>query len=390
MNDLYTEIGYQSLNKYGEQLCGDHVDVVTQKEHSTVIVLADGMGSGVKANILSTLTSKIISTMMAESLSIEDCVATIAATLPVCAVRQVAYSTFTILRIVNNREAEIFQYDNPDVILLREGKNYEYPREAVTIGGKTVYKTRIPIFKGDVFLALSDGAIHAGVGKSLNFGWERKEIIRMMENFYHVGFTARTLASILLEQCNELYGFEPGDDTTVCAVRIRERVPVNLIIGPPANRDDCHKMMSLFFSKAGKHIVCGGTTSTIAAEYLKKPLVPNLQYLDPEIPPTAKLQGADLVTEGVVTINKVLEYAEDYLGENTLYEQWGCKKDGASMIARILLEEATDINFYVGMAVNPAHQTPGLPINFSIKMQLIDKLADCLKKLGKKIIVSYF
>ena len=128
MNDLCAEIGYKSINHAGEQLCGDHVDVVEQGEDSMVIVLADGLGSGVKASILSTLTSKIISTMMAQGLSLEDCVQTIAETLPICSVRGVAYSTFTILHLVNNSEMELIQYDNPMVILLRDGANYDYPR----------------------------------------------------------------------------------------------------------------------------------------------------------------------------------------------------------------------------------------------------------------------
>lgn len=165
---------------------------------------------------------------------------------------------------------------------------------------------------------------------------------------------------------------------------------MNLIIGPPSNRDDCSRMMSLFFGKEGKHIICGGTTSTIAAEYLHKPLLPNLDFVDPDIPPTAELQGADLVTEGVITINRVLEYAKNYLDDNRSYSQWSYKQDGASKIARLLFEEATDINFFVGRAVNPAHQNPELPINFNIKMQLVEELTDCLRKMGKKIKVSYF
>lgn len=136
MNDLCTDVGYVSVNKYGEQLCGDHVEIAEQGEGATVSVLADGLGSGVKANILSTLTSKIISTMMANALTIEDCVSTIAATLPVCAVRQIAYSTFTIIRISGNFEAEIIQYDNPHVIMLRDGKNYAYPETSENIDGK--------------------------------------------------------------------------------------------------------------------------------------------------------------------------------------------------------------------------------------------------------------
>jgi len=205
-----------------------------------------------------------------------------------------------------------------------------------------------------------------------------------------VGFTAKTLTTMLLDECNRLYGGMPGDDTTVCTVKIRKREPMNLIIGPPSCPDDCHKMMSLFFSKEGKHIVCGGTTSNIAAEYLGKSIRTKLEYFDNEIPPTAEIEGVYLVTEGIITINKVLTYAQDYLKGNESYKVWSYKKDGASLVARALFEEATDINFFVGMAVNPAHQNPSLPINFSIKMRLVDQLADCLKRMGKKIKVSYF
>ena len=390
MNNLCADIGYRSLIKYGEELCGDNIQVIEKDDGSTIIVLADGLGSGVKANILSTLTSKILSTMMAQGMKVEDCVETMAQTLPVCSVRGVAYSTFTIIYIRDNDEADIIQYDNPDVILLRNGQNYDYPQTISDICGKKISRSTIKLCEDDIFIAMSDGCIHASIGQELNFGWDRSEIIEFMESFFQVGFTAKTLNTILLDECYKLYGGQPGDDTTACTVRIRKREPMNLIIGPPSNRDDCNKMMALFFSKEGKHIVCGGTTSTIAAEYLGKPLVPSIDFPDPEIPPIAKIGGVDLVTEGVITINKVLSYAKDYLEDNESYSQWGYKRDGASMIARLLFEEATDINFYVGKAVNPAHQNPNLPINFNIKMQLIQELSDCLKKMGKRIKVSYF
>lgn len=389
MNNLCTDIGYRSLNKYGEQLCGDHIDMV-ESEEDTIIVLADGLGSGVKANILSTLTAKIISTMMSEGMSIEDCVATIAATLPVCSERQVAYSTFTIIRIRGGEEAEIIQYDNPRMIFLRGGKNYDYPVETMTIGGKSICRSKLSLCDGDLLIAVSDGALHAGVGRELNFGWERSNIIDFMETLADGGFTAKTLTTILLEECNRLYGGKPGDDTTVCTVRIRKREPMNLMFGPPVNRDDQQRMISLFFAKEGKHIVCGGTTSTIVAKYLNKPLRPELNYSDPDIPPTASIEGVDLVTEGVITINRVVEYAKDYLMGNKAYSQWSSKQDGASRIARLLFEEATDINLFVGRAINPAHQNPDLPISFNIKMRLTEELESCLKKMGKRVRVSYF
>ena len=390
MNDLCADIGYKSVNHYGEELCGDHVDVVEQDENSTVIVLADGLGSGVKASILSTLTSKIISTMMAEGLPIEECVSTIAATLPVCSVRGVAYSTFTIIHLKNNDIAEIIQYDNPQVIIIRDEQNYDYPRTEMNIGGKKIFKSVIKLRENDIFVAMSDGCPHAGIGLSYNFGWKREDIISFMETLAPVGYTAKTLSTILVDECFKLYGGKPGDDATACVVRVRKREPMNILFGPPSNRDDANRMMSLFFSKEGKHIICGGTTSSIAAKYLNKPIKASLNFEKADVPPIAEIEGVDLVTEGVITVNKVLEYAKDYLGENEHYEHWSLKRDGASLISRLLFEEATDINFYVGRAINPAHQNPDLPINFSIKMNLVEELSACLKKMGKRIKVSYF
>ena len=390
MNDLCADIGYKSVNHVGERLCGDHVDVVEESDSSTVIVLADGLGSGVKASILATLTSKIISTMMAAGLSIERCVYTIASTLPVCSVRGVAYSTFTIIHLLNNDVAEIIQYDNPHVILLRNFENYDYPKTEMNIDGKRIFKSVIKLCENDVFIAMSDGCVHAGMGGRYNFGWKREDIIEYMQVLAAGGYTAKNMSTMLVDECEKLYGHEPGDDTTACVVKIRRREPMNILFGPPSNRDDCDRMMSLFFSKEGKHIICGGTTSSIAAKYLGKPLKPSLNFEMDDIPPTAELEGVDLVTEGVITVNRVLEYAKDYLGENQHYEHWNYKRDGASLICRLLFEEATDINFYVGRAINPAHQNPDLPITFNIKMNLVEELSACLKKMGKRIKVSYF
>ena len=390
MNDLCADIGYKSINHYGEQLCGDHVDIVEPSDDSTVIVLSDGLGSGVKASILSTLTSKIISTMVAEGLSLEECVETIAATLPVCSVRGVAYSTFTIIYLKNNQVAELIQYDNPLTIIVRDGKVWDYPKTEMNIGGKKIYKSVIKLQENDIFVAMSDGCPHAGIGTAYNFGWKHEEIAAFMEALSNVGYTAKTLSTMLIDECDRLYAQKPGDDATACVVRIRKREPMNMLFGPPFNRDDADRMMSLFFSKEGKHIICGGTTSSIAAKFLRKPLKASLNFEASDIPPIAEIEGVDLVTEGVITVNKVVEYAKDYLEENKYYEHWNFNNDGASLICRLLFEEATDINFYVGRAINPAHQNPDLPINFNIKMNLVEELSKCLRKMGKKIKVSYF
>ena len=189
---------------------------------------------------------------MAEGLTVEDCVETIAQTLPICSVRGVAYSTFTIMHLVNNQEMELIQYDNPLVILLRDGKNYDYPKSELTICGKKIYKSTVKLEEGDIFIAMSDGCPHAGIGIAYNFGWKREDIIQFMETMSVAGYAAKSLSTILIDEVNRLYDGKPGDDATACVVKIRKRVPMNMLFGPPSNRDDCNRMMALFFSKEGR------------------------------------------------------------------------------------------------------------------------------------------
>lgn len=390
MTSLFADIGFRSLNKHGEQICGDHVQVHTLPDNSPVVVLADGLGSGIKANILSTLTSQIMATMLANNLPLEVCLETMVKTLPICEVRGIAYSTFSVIRLLQNEEAEILQYDNPHVILLRNGRHVEFPKQKLEIDGKTVFKSKLYIHENDIFIMLSDGAIHAGIGNELNYGWQRENIIRFVEDVYIPEFTAKTIATMVSDQCDKLYGHKPGDDTTVCVIRMRKRKAANVIIGPPSDPSSDDRLMEDYLSTSGKRVICGGTTAKIAARYLKKDIVSDCHYLDPEIPPTASIEGIDLVTEGILTVNRCLVYAKNYLEDNTHYATWAYKKDGASRLSRVLFEEATDINFFVGKAVNPAHQNPDLPIDFSIKMRLVEQLSESLREMGKQITIRYY
>ncbi len=387
-NNYLVEVGYVSLNHFGEELCGDHVEVLSPDENTKIIVLADGLGSGVKANILSTLTAEMLSTMMANNISIEECVKSIAETLPICKVRGVAYSTFTIVKIIDNEKLELYNFDNPTPFMIHNGKIREIYYDELLIEGKKIYHASLPLTLFDTLFIMSDGVKYAGVGETLNFGWDLPEIKDFVSALYQPSYSSKSLATILIDHCNELYNHRPGDDTTGAVIRIRKHEQVNMMIGPASNKDDDEKVLSLFFSKTGKHIVSGGTTSNIVARYLNKELELPLDYEDKEIPPTSKIEGVDLVTEGVITLNRVLEYAKDALGRNNSYFSWSYKQDGASLIAKALLEEATDINFFVGGAINQAHQDE--QINFKIKMQLIDELAKVLITLGKNVKVSYF
>ena len=391
INDrLVTEVGYLSFNHVGEELCGDHIEVTSPDESTKILVLADGLGSGVKANILSTLTSKMLSGMIAGDISIKECIRCIAHTLPVCKVRQVAYSTFTIIKVRDNKFVDIYNFDNPTPFMIHNGKVQDLSYSSTEIDGKTIYHAKIEAEPYDTFVLMSDGVKYAGVGETMNFGWDMPQIKDFIGLIYRKEYSAKALATELANQCNDLYNRRPGDDTTAAVVRIRERKQANLMFGPPRSQEDDDAMVSLFLAKKGIHIVSGGTTGTIVSKYLGKDLRMDSEYTDKEVPPIAFLEGVDLVTEGIITISKVLEYANNYLKDNSLYTTWFYKQDGASLIAQYLFEQATDINFFVGCAVNSAHQGEETGINFSTKMHLIDSLADKLKKMGKTVRVNYF
>lgn len=386
-NNLCSEIAHMSLNHDGEQLCGDHVEIV-ENDNSTIVVLADGLGSGVKASILSTLTSTIISTMLAAGLHIRDAVETIADTLPICSERKTAFSTFTIIRLENNSRADIIQYENPNVILIRNGVHYEFPLSTMRIGEKTIYTSSVELVDGDMFAALSDGVLYASADGVLNPDWDRDAIIKFLEPISDAGLTSTVLVNMLMEETNRLYAGKPFDDATACIVKIRQRQTVNIAVGPPENISDNHRMMALFFAKEGKHIVCGGTTAKIAAEYLRRPVQTDFSSPDPDIPPISHVEGIDLVTEGIITVDRILAYAKDYVKDNRSFEHWCYKKDGASLAARILFEDATDINMFIGHAANPAHDE--MPINFNVKMQILKQLSKNLEKMGKRVKILDF
>lgn len=391
-NPLFADVGFMSINKYGEQLCGDHIEIETPGEDaggiSKIIVLADGLGKGVKANILSTLTSKIISTMLAAGLDIGEAVETIASTLPVDKGVNTAFSTFTIMEIIENRYAKLIQYENPDLIIFRDGKSLDYRKTPMRIADKEIFYTELPLREDDLFLMMSDGVLYAGENGIYNDKWDRDHVISYVEALYDIGFTAKTLSTIVIAETEKLYGGVPTDDATVCAVSMRRRETVNVMFGPPASYDDNDRMTGLFFAKRGKHIVSGGSTAKIAAAFLGQQVIPGQMQPDPEIPPISTIDGVDLVTEGIITMNKVLYYAKNYLADNSSYETWGYKKDGASQISRMLFENATDVNLFIGKAINPAHDN--LQFNFDVKMRIVEELVECLKKMGKNVSVNYF
>ena len=388
MNTLCMESGFVSLNKQGEDLCGDFFTTVSDDD-ATTFVLSDGMGSGVKANILATLTAKILATMTANHLSIRDSVTTLAQTLPVCSVRKLAYSTFTLMQVLPDWQVYLAQFDNPQAILLRDGKSVEYPTQELMVGDKRILESRLTLQSGDVFLLMTDGVTHAGLGNLIPDGWQREGVLQYEEKIYTPDLSAKNLAARVADACRDLYLERIDDDVTVAVFKMRTRQAVNLLVGPPRQHEDDEAFMHRFFASEGTHIVCGGSTAQMVSRYLGRQLIISEDYVDPDIPPVAKIRGIDLVTEGIVTLSRVLEISSRYASSQSIPSHWDTRSDAATQIARVLLEDATDIHFFVGRAVNPSHQSPSLHIDFSLKMSIIEKLEKILREMGKRVTVEY-
>ena len=248
---LCLESGYTSLNKHGEELCGDRVESAVVGDYTT-LVLADGLGSGVKANILSTLTSKILCTMVSSEVSIEDCIETIVQSLPVCKVRGVAYSTFSVIHMNSEGKGSLFEFDNPQAILLHDCVCRDLPREEMNILGKKVYRSPLDLTAGDIIVVMSDGVIHAGIGMTMNLGWQRPEVVDFLNRSVKKEMSARAVACLLAGACNDLYLGDPGDDTTVAAVKVREKLNVNIMIGPPVDKSRDDFYVERFLAGEGK------------------------------------------------------------------------------------------------------------------------------------------
>ena len=390
---IQVDAAYKSLNKFSEILCGDKVELL-KTEDSDILILADGMGSGVKANILSTLTSKILGTMFLNGATLEECVKTIVETLPICQERQVAYSTFSILKVSHSGEAYLVEFDNPGCIFIRDGELMKIPQNERMIEGKKINEYRFMVQRGDVMILMSDGTINAGAGQLLNYGWQWEDIAAYAVKQAALTVSASRLANVICHACDELYLLRPGDDTTVACMRIIESRPVHLMTGPAQHQEDDADMVKAFMEdEDAKKVVCGGTSASIVSRILNRSLDVSYEHWDDDIPPISYIEGIDLVTEGVLTLNRALSLLKRYVKNETVSEEFFKELDwpnGGSMLAKMLIEECTELHLYVGRAVNIAYQNPDLPFDLGVRQNLVEQLKKVMEEMGKPVTVYYF
>ena len=390
---IHIDAAWRSLNKKEEELCGDRVQI-RRGNDCTVMVLADGLGSGVKANILSTLTSTIISEMISSGMSLKEAVETIVDTLPVDQERGIAYSTFTIIQAYYDGLVKIAQYDSPQIVIMRGNKVLHLPMEEHELSGKKVTSLSFNAEPGDLFVTFSDGILWAGVGMYMNFGWGQKEVENFLEEFIEPADPAREVARILLANVNHLYDGMPGDDSTVACIRVKEAKETRVMVGPPSEPSMDREVVSKLVSASGYKVCCGGTTSQIVSGVLGRELTTDISQIlaSSDVPPKGFIRGIDLVTEGVLTLQKVGRILRKATLDNGYVEKLlgGKDRDAAFELTRFLLESSA-VTFMVGLSDNPAHDAINYsPISLSAKIELINEIGERLTALGKIVRIEKY
>ncbi|MDO5409570.1 MAG: SpoIIE family protein phosphatase [Lachnospiraceae bacterium] len=394
---MYIDMDYRSLNHAGEELCGDRVEMV-KTEHSQILILADGMGSGVKANILSSLTSSILATMFREGATIDECLTTILSTLPICQERHVAYCTFTVLQVNDDDSAYLVEYDNPDTILIRNGEIVELERKKRTIEGKEIQEARFTVQDGDCYIIMSDGCLYASSGLKLNMNWDRDKLARIAKNSARMSPYSKRIAFEIVQECDDQYWGQPGDDTTAAVMRISTPHTLKLFTGPPVHPEDDEAVVRYLMENDENdndctRIVCGGTSAKIVSRVIGKPIETVSQEADPDIPPYDSIDGIDLVTEGVLTLNRVIRMLQPCVENRLLDESFFEELDhdnGAALLATALFEDCSHLELLIGQAINEAYESPEISTDLATRSHLTKKLVQTAKALGKTVSIKYY
>ncbi len=384
----FVEVAHKPLSRDGEELCGDTVNITSTAE-SVIIVLSDGLGSGVKANILSTLTAQIAGSMFERGASVEKVMETLVDTLPECQVRKLAYATFAMLRIRSGRRAFLVEYDSPPLILVRNGEIVDLDVQERSVHGRVIREAHFDVEIGDYMVLISDGYEHAGVGGLYRLGWGWNNIAIAVKRWCSTGGDAQVLLDALVRTCLKLYDGKPGDDATAVVMRVREAVRASVWTGPPAERDQDEAAVRWLEESEGIKVICGGTTAQIAARVMDKPL--EVEWVPPSrrkegqqgrrkgTPPTAKLEGIDLVTEGILTLGQALQLLKEHDTVHHLPKD----SDAATRLARILLT-SDDIRFLVGTAINP-NQVADVVRGETMRMMYMDQIIPELERRNKQV-----
>ncbi|TVQ89043.1 MAG: stage II sporulation protein E [Bacteroidetes bacterium] len=381
-NSFYIEVGVLQKSHTGERICGDiFLSRKIKEENRTIVVLSDGMGHGVKANLLATLTATMAINFTAEHKDVHKIAEIIMNTLPVCSERKISYATFTIVDIEENGQTTIINYDNPESIVLRGEEEFKTQWHTITLEtgsnkGKEIQACTFKAQKEDRIVLLTDGVTQSGLGKGkylLGFGWDNTRELILSQVKANKVISATKLASAIVNKAHSNDEYYSKDDISTAVVYFREPRKLLLCSGPPFDKQKDEYLAEIVKNFNGKKIIAGGTTADIISLKLDIPIEDTLEFDDPDLPPISHMQGIELVTEGILTLSKVSGILENY------NERTELGKGPADNIIKLLLE-SDEIFLCIGTAVNIAHQDPNLPVELEIRRSVAKKIANLLEE----------
>ena len=390
--DYYIEVKYAQKNHHSSRICGDvFFSRQVLEEGRVIVVLSDGMGHGVKANVLATLTATMALNFTAEHKEHHKIAEIVMNTLPVCSIRQISYATFTILDIEKQGETKILEFDNPAMVFLREGRVKEPDWEEIELEsgqhmGKRLRTCTITPQKGDRLVFCSDGVTQSGMGSDeLPFGWGEEGLKEFVQTTVdnEPDIDAHRLAIRVVNAANKHDNYHPHDDVSCVSVYFREPRKLLYCTGPPYEEEKDTELGDAVRGFSGRKIVSGATTGDIIARELGVEIKDGFEFTDDDLPPVSYMEGIDLYTEGILTLGKVASLLPGYLNKVRK------GKGPADQVIKLLLD-SDEIHFIIGTRVNVAHQDPNLPVELEIRRTVVKRIASILEKeYLKRVVIRY-
>jgi hypothetical protein len=386
----FIEVDSCQAAKQGQLVCGDVFLCRKIKEEDRVVaVLSDGLGSGIKASVLANLTATMALKYTSSFMDIKQSAETIMNTLPICSVRKISYSTFTIVDLHGSGQTRIIEYDNPPFVLLRGGKEEPVERSEIALEGWHDRKLRYSRFQtqlGDRIVFFSDGVTQAGMGEYRTpLGWGRGNVVAFLRDAVdrEGEISARDVARQVVAQARlQDHGVTKDD---ISAGVLYYRLPRRLLVitGPPFSAARDRELAELARAFPGRKAICGGTTANIVSRLLHRTIHMDLSHYDPEIPPAATLDGFDLITEGTLTLGRVARILESGAAPESL------PPNAATRLASLLLDSDV-VQFAVGTRINQAHQDPNIPMELDLRRNVVRRISEELERRHRKEVLVEF
>lgn len=391
-NRFYIEVNAELRNHHESRICGDvFLSRRISEENRIIAVLSDGMGHGVKANMLATLTATMALNFTLEHKEVNRIAEIIMNTLPVCSERKMSYSTFTIIDIEFEGKVRILEYDNPQTVIMRGQDFFEPEWTCVMLSGeknagKELKSCEFIPEKEDRIIVFSDGVAQSGLGMGkYPFGWGRDHAAEYVAGLvrHEPDLSALQLSHKVVNMAHVNDGYLSKDDTSCAVIYFRNPRRMLVCTGPPFDENNDAKLAGIVNAFDGRKIICGATTADIISRELNRAVEDSFDFDDPDLPPVSMMNGIDLVTEGILTLGKVTEILKTYNNSTRL------TKGPADRIVRMLIE-SDEIHFVIGTRINIAHQDPSLPVELEIRRTVVKRIARLLEdKFLKEVSVTF-